>query len=638
MSIQLFFSNNIETLAASFAEKLSATHDLFNPSTIIVPNPYLQKWLQLRIAESQGISINYKFSFLNDGLWNILSELTGYKEQPTQIDPTDLQLLLNTSLTGLTGKESRVKPLLDYLGSPYNHGISDYEKKAWQLSVLLSRYFLEYEFYREEMIQYWLNGRLVYNTEMEASQQYLYHMIFKKKGLRDTVNENLLTLSQYWNRSYPHVSRDISRTLFLFGKSQLSPFHTRMIYELGKSITIYLFQVNPCFEFWEDVTTPGEDRWQRIKSIKIEENSEGLSLAHHENENYLLKLWGKSGRETIKLLSLLEEAGSGDMNTTSEWLFPPLKTSPNSCLHLVQNQILNRISPTDNSDRMERDRSIQVASCTDIFRETETVYNSILYNLIENPDLSMSDIAIMVPDMSEYGPVIRSVFSQNQKRLTYSLIDSTAAIDSLFGKAVSLLFEIAGGSFSRKTIFDLVFNQCFLEAHDMDFDDARTCLSWTDSLNVFHTFKKSESADPENNLYTWQQGLQRLRFGRIIQPHDSYTSDGVFLNYKNIVPFADMNTGNLELLDSFTGLIELLYAKTKHIQPMKTSGEEWLKIIRSLIDTFIVVPTERPEEKIVYSTLMARMKKLAMIDTLSGKRGGREFLFHSSRNFYLKML
>jgi hypothetical protein len=248
----------------------------------------------------------------------------------------------------------------------------------------------------------------------------------------------------------------------------------------------------------------------------------------------------------------------------------------------------------------------------------------------------MSDIAVMVPDMSLYGPVIQTVFSRHPKRITYSLIDSTAAIDSLFGKAISLLLEIADGSFTRKTVFDLVFNKCFLEANDMDIDDARTCLSWADSLNIFHTFKKSSSNNPEHNLYTWHQGLLRLRFGRIFQPHDKYSNDGIFLNYKNIVPFTDMNTGNQNLLDTFSGCIELLHSKTKDLQHLNTSGADWVDIIRSCIDTFIIVPSDRPEEEIVYSTLMDRMKKLASIDGLLKNRESKGLAFSFIKEYLLE--
>ena len=114
----------------------------------------------MRIADSEGISINYKFSFLEEGLWDTLCSLSNPAKPPVMLDQTDLQLLLYSSITELTPGKSRVKPLLDYLGSAGEPGSPAYEKRAWQLSLLLSRYFLEYEYYREEMITYWLSGQL----------------------------------------------------------------------------------------------------------------------------------------------------------------------------------------------------------------------------------------------------------------------------------------------------------------------------------------------------------------------------------------------------------------------------------------------------------------------------------------------
>jgi exonuclease V gamma subunit len=58
MSTHLFFSNNIETLAQALARDVDRRRDRFIPCVIIVPNPYLQKWLQLRMAAINGISMN----------------------------------------------------------------------------------------------------------------------------------------------------------------------------------------------------------------------------------------------------------------------------------------------------------------------------------------------------------------------------------------------------------------------------------------------------------------------------------------------------------------------------------------------------------------------------------------------------
>ena len=638
MPTHLFFSNNIETLARAFAREIAERHDEFEPCTIIVPNPYLQKWLQLQTAGCNGIAINLNFRFLDEGLWEILNTINTDAEKPLMIEQKDIQLMLYHSIVSLDSSNRRVKPLTEYLFNAGKIKKTDYDHKVWQLSSRLARYFIEYELYREEMIQKWMLGKLQYNTEMESMQQYLYRMIFQDGGYRDFIDKNWLTLPQYWNRNFPIITTRTSRTLYLFGKSQLSPFHTKLIYELGKYLDIFLYQVNPCSEFWEDVTTPHEDRWKRIRSIKIDESMEGDSLSFSENENLLLKLWGKTGRETIKLLSMLEEAGSKELNFTSEWLFPELDGTEINTIRTVQDQILRRTTWMESPKKIKQDTAIQIASSPEIYREAETVYNSILFNLEHDNELNMTDIAIMVPDMALYGPVIQSVFSRDPKRLSYSMIDSTAAIDSLFGRAIRSILEIASGSFTRKEIFDLVYNPCFLEAHDMTLDDAAVWLSWTDELNIFRGFNKTDDTDPERNLYTWQQGLQRIRFGRIMQTPNAYQHDGNFLDYKNIVPYSDMNSDNQRSIDTFNLSIELLHVRTRHLRHLSASGEEWGRIIEGLIFDFLVIPADRPAEVHVLNTLSGSLKKLIIIDSLIKNKTSALFSLSFIKEFIMENL
>jgi exodeoxyribonuclease V gamma subunit len=617
MPTHLFFSNAIETLAREFARAIAERHDEFNPCPIIVPNPYLKKWLQLYIASCNGIAMNLDFRFLDEGLWEILSTIHTAAEKPLMMEQKDMQLLLYHSIAALDSGKKRVTKLTEYLFGADKIKKADYDHKVWQLSSRLTRYFLQYELYREEMIQKWMKGKLLYNTEMEATQQCLYRSIFQEGGHRDVINRNWFTLPQYWNRISPRVSPRGSRTLYLFGKSQLSPFHARLIYELGKYLDIFLFQVNPCSEFWEDVTTPREDRWERIRSIKIDESGEGNTLQYKDTENPLLKLWGKTGRETIKLLSLLEEAGSKEFNFESEWLFPEhQKCNAANILRTVQDQILRRTTLLESPQKMKQDTAIQIASCPDIFREVEAVYNSILFNLEHDSKLNMTDIAIMVPDMAIYGPVTQSVFSRDPKRISYCIIDSTAATDSIFGRAVRSILEIASGPFTRKEIFDLMYNPCFLEARGMTLDDAAVWLSWADRLNIFRGFNKTGDIDPDRNLYTWQQGLQRIRMGRIMQTPGLYSHDSCFLDYNNIVPYSDMSSDNQRIIETFNLAIELLHARTKHLQNLLSSGEAWGHIIEGLIFDFLAIPADRPAESYVRNALSESLKKLIAMDRL----------------------
>ena len=624
MSIRLYFSNDIETLALAFSQEISDRPEWFAPCTIIVPNPYLQKWLQLRIADRCGIAMNLDFRFLNDGLWKSAEALSNGQEKATMIDQLDLQLMLHHILATLDTGTTILQPVAEYLLTPEGARKSGYDHRIWQLALRLSRYFIEYELYRENMVRGWMQGTLLFNTDMEAAQHYLYDTLFKKGGCRDSINTDLLTLPQYWARVSSRTNASVQGKLYLFGKSQLSPFHARMLYELGKRIDISLYQVNPCSEFWEDVTTPREDRWNRIRSIRVEESSEGKKLSYDENENPLLKLWGKTGRETIKLLSLLEDAGREELNFLSDWFEPAERDPAATCLQAVREQILKRTTRMPSGRHLQQDTSIQIASCPEIFREAEAVYNSIVHNLERDPRMMMTDIAIMVPDMATYGPVLHSVFSREPKRLSYSMIDSTASTDSLFGKGIASILKIAAGSFTRAEIFSLVYNRCFLAAYNMDIDDANTWLSWADTLQVFHGFNNTDT-DPQHNPYTWQQALQRIRMGRIMNPFEEGDADGMFLDYKHVVPYADMRSADHQCIDTFNLVIELLHARIGHLRYVTAPGKEWSRIVEGLASDFLAIPEDREEEGAVRHQLLADMKKLSIMDTLS--KTGAETLY-----------
>ena len=618
MPMQLFFSNTIEALSRSLADEISQHRDPFCPVTIIVPNPYIRNWIQMKIAERNGITMNLNFHVLNDGLKKMLDCCTSHDEKPSLLEQNDIQLLLYHALTSIDHESSPVRLIRDYLYAGAHIKKEDYDHKLFQRSSRLSRYFIEYELFREEMVKSWMNGRLTLDTEMESAQQHLYHAIFKKNGYRDSINKNWLTLPQYFNRSILKHPQGVSQKFIIFGESHLSPFHARLLFELGTYLTISLYQINPCSEFWEDITTPAEDRWQRIRSIQIEKTPDGDSLRYNENENPLLKLWGKTGRETMKLLSLIEDAGSREQRCTSEWISSDRSPAEPTVLGIVQDQILRRTTMNESSARISQDTSIQVASCPELFREVESVYNSILHNLEYNASLKMTDIAVMVPDMELYGPVIHSVFSREPRRLTYSLIDSTAAADSLFSRAVLSLFEIATGSFTRKEISGLLRNPCFYEAHAMTLSDVLIWLDWADNLNIFREFKKSDDPDPARNMHTWQQGLLRLRLGRIMDTRQSSVQNGEFISFQNVVPYADINTGDPRLIDTISSVIELIYARTAGLRTLAVSASEWVRLISELIAEFLAVPAHKPEENSIYVNLMDCLGRLIILDRLSG--------------------
>src|SRR5262249_35637978 len=118
---------------------------------------------------------------------------------------------------------------------------------------------------------------------------------------------------------------------------------------------------------------------------------------------------------------------------------------PETVLSRLQGHLLNQ--PVD-VQRVPQDRSLQIVACPGIYREVETAYNSILWNMQQASDLKQTDIAVLVTDMSRYRPVLQAVFDREPTRLRYNLTGYSASGTSVFGEALLGLLDLAQESFA----------------------------------------------------------------------------------------------------------------------------------------------------------------------------------------------
>ena len=180
---------------------------------------------------------------------------------------------------------------------------------------------------------------------------------------------------------------------------------------------------------------------------------------------------------------------SGDIAFEQEWIESAASSRTQSCLTVVQDQILNHSSSLGGS--ISQDASIQIAAAPDIYREAEAVFNSILHNLESDPSLNTTDISVMVPDMDRYGPVLQSVFSRPPQRVAFSMIDCSAMRESHYANGVSALLDLLAGSFNRNDVFTLASNRCFLAAARKQ----RLLASVKTSLRLKDPARRSRRAD-----------------------------------------------------------------------------------------------------------------------------------------------
>ncbi|MEE4111968.1 MAG: exodeoxyribonuclease V subunit gamma, partial [Desulfobacteraceae bacterium] len=440
MGVDLYFSNQLMPLAHKLQDNLGPEGlggNILAPPVVIVPNMNLSKWIKLPLARQAGIFMNVAFQYLETGLWQMIRSIDPRPGPgPRMLDKDTLTIILFFILMAQDRETPDLRPLNAYLRWTGN-ARNDIEIRCWQLSGELARLFQEYEYHRSDMIQRWLADGGTTDA-METCQRRIY---LKMRSLKDQLGRStgqpFRSLAEYARdvlfpaaADKPNGRRLLSRVHF-FGLSQISPLHLQLLSQLKSFFDIRIYSLNPSREYWEDIKTPFEKRWierSKVSRLKLSQDEWSAGDLFSQVDHALLSAWGKPGRESIRLLCQLTDydfhAGFSEI------------PQPDTVLGAVGHGLLTLEGQGGKPAPLAQDTSLQIVACPGRRREVETVYNSILHNLEADPDLCMTDIAVMVSDMSRYKPVVDSVFSRQPARIAYNLVDSNARTESMFAQAV----------------------------------------------------------------------------------------------------------------------------------------------------------------------------------------------------------
>lgn len=618
--------NMADRLASSLAEA-ARSGDCFVPVRIVVPNRYLGKWLRLHLARQLGVAINLRIQpYLEKLLWDLCREIDGRTfERPLQLlTEDDYQLMLVAALLE-DGTAAAEKPLRDYLGLRGGQPGRDYWRRLWQLGGKLSALLRDYEYHRQhELILPWLAGKdgtpkaPDRELPMERAQHALFdRVVHPDHGLRTllglALGKEVRTLPQYIGEVrelQPAELRPIEGrpAVHLFGLTQISALHVHTLGWLGERFDLHVYHLNPLAGHLPKQPSAAAKVRTALRTVA---SRFGESADKHEGHE-LLRLWGRAGAEALGLMAELLE---GKEPFAAELVQAP-EPKKRTVLAALQESCCGR-EPT--SGKMDQDTSVQMVACPGVFREVETVYQSIVHNLQNDPGLKQTDIAVLATDMARYRPVIQAVFDREPRHIVYNLADYSAAELSPFGHAVIGLLDLALESFTRSRVFGVLLNPCFLAWQEVDREEAGKWLDWVEALGVFHGWDKKDRQDRghvASALYSWRLGLQRLRLGRLMDVADERL-DAPATCYEGVIPYADLDSGDREQLDAFGRSVEGLLPRLLNLRSKPRKGADWAKDLRNLIDDFLAVPEDRPEEEQVRAALFASLDRLQLLDEMA---------------------
>jgi exodeoxyribonuclease V gamma subunit len=452
MNIHFYFSDRLETVTDSFLQHLAGLNnsgrDPLRPLSVVVPGKSMQTWLQAHIADSQRIAINISYEFLEKYLSSLALDAGAPAGSSAgqravflnqQERHLDMQLLLTRTILGTSFDPD--SPLGSWIRQEKEGGLSLSMARTWQLASRLSQFFREYEYQRAAMIETWDRGDTMYHaggfSRLEKDQARLYRDLFACKG---SSGECYTTLPRFVRDcDFPVDQQEKNpRTVLLFNVSGLSPFHLDVMIKLAPFYTFHVYQVQhlPCFQSsgydaWPAAGSPGRSQ---EKPGRLERDPQGDPMAAELLE---------SARESAWLQSrFFETAGSPAPIT----VIAGPAGGGSSMLEMLQSAIRNGSSAI--TEKIPQDRSLQIFGAPGRWREIEAVYQNILWNLKDDDSLRFNDIALLVPDMKTYGPVIQAVFEKH-RHLPWSLSSVGRSPRQSIGSALLSGFSLVTGSFSR---------------------------------------------------------------------------------------------------------------------------------------------------------------------------------------------
>ena len=607
--LKIYYSDRIEDLASHLKECLEADRaggDPFDFPQVVVPNTNIAKWLRMRVfAKTPALCAGVSFPFMEERLSELLSRnLPSGRPFSLLPDNAYANAIMAVLLDADHPEFAQFAPFRAYVcggngAQALRLDAQSAARMAWQLATALANLMDAYEVRRPEIVSNWLAGRNADGTgtpapeSAEAGEAALARALWGAGGVFPAGGERM-SLRQLYDSVKDSPPAGPSKRIYFFGQSTLSLLQTRILVWLARTHEIVFYHNNVCLEYWGDIETKAE----RVGKLgKAQAENEDIEI-----ENPLLRQWGIAGRETMRLLVELEEENDGSIDFEWTCVAPPARPRAPTLLGTIQNAICRR---TGAPEKMPQDASLQIVGAPGIRREVELVYNAILGS-VWKPDgsggrpwgeCSFSDIAVLVPDMAKYRPVIESVFDARGE-VPYGLVDTSASEDSKFLAGFLALAALARKGLSRETLFAVLDNPCVQAALGFTPGDVEEWRKTAVQIGAFDGFETRAG----ESLFNWDWALSRLRLATVFD-------GGCSAAGREIPPPAGSGGPDLR----FSEIVELLYRRVKEVFGRPAAASCWARAFKGLMDDFLAVPGESVLEGSVRRQIFLVLENLDII-------------------------
>lgn len=596
--LQVVYAQRTEDLLGRLAHDVREARresSPLDPVALVVPNRNVETYVRFGLARSLGIAANVQVHLLRRFVAGLVE---GASTDVRLVDAVRLESLLLSVLLDeqRLASDPSLSPVLRYLH--VDDSARGRELRRVQLAAQLAHLFEEYGYARPDMLQAWPERPVLQGTpyaDTEAWQRRLWLTVLGPDGL---AQQRAQEAGQRWLTAagllgeLPKLSLKLPPRVFLFGVSYVARFFQQVFAQLSAQTDLRIYTLNPCSEYWEDIDTGRAGVMRtRIPRFGLEalelEDPYGLETG---NDTPLLRLWGRPGRENIRLLNELVEYDPT----------PAFHDDPPRDGHLLgalQWDVLKREelpSHPPDAERFASDASVQFHSCPSIRREAEFVADEI-WRLVKEDEplakaegrtpLRFNDIAVIVSprEREAYFTHLTAAFREAHD-LPHNVVDVPFAQSSRVAEAARLLLDLPLGRFGRPELLRLVTHPAvtarFGEA------SADEWGAWCDALGIVHGADREdhEGTYIQADVLNWDQGVRRLALGAFLSGERSGCDEALPLGTDSYRPLETAGSAH-ESAARLGLLVRSLVADARFARRSRLTTTDWARFLRAWVES-----------------------------------------------------
>jgi exodeoxyribonuclease V gamma subunit len=576
MPLHLLSSNRIEILQEQLSHLLleQPLSNVLASETVLVPSMAMQRWLNLQLAQKQGVAANIDYQLPASWVWQVAAAAVqegGLTHDPLSREQMAWQIL--ALLPQLVSGPS-FEPLRQYLQEDVD-GV-----KAWQLAQKIADVFDRYQFYRPDWIRLWSNEsqyRFAQDAAYPEWQPLLWQALLRlqtRPHRVQLIDQLLADLdgAQSSHKSVEHIPERVC----CFALSSVPPLFMDVLEALSRFTDVYLLQHSPSDQYWADLRGKTQ-----IARIRVERPDE---YAYYDSGNELLASWGRQGQAFQDLLLSHDSLDSAQMEAFDE-------PGSDTLLHRLQQSILEL---NDNHETIEADNSLELRICHSPLRECQVLHDALLHEFNGDATLKPEDVLVIVPEISRYAPYIEAIFRKRENEqspfIPWNLSDISIADEHPLIQIFFRLLALPSSRFNYSEIMSYLEVPEIASRFDIGPDDLSTLSALFSECDVrwgIDGQHKREFDLPATEENTWRSAIARLWTGFAIA--DTPLWEGIAA-----VPHMGDQEG--QVLGRFCAFFEALVYWRQGMREART-GEQWQVAIGKLLSGMFISSSDGDERQ-----------------------------------------